>query len=326
MPNPKHPARTTPPQKLRVCLCDMNNGHPNQAMRCFRVIISAFFAAVRRANPGLECELAVVEPRNKHELPPRDCDLYISSGGPGTPYEHDGEVWLDEMYSFYDWVVERRLQLGPGGPSLLGVCYTYELLVRHFRVGGVEPLSDRKFGVMPVYTTADGQAHPLTQAFGDRLFAFEHRNWEAIDVDEGSLRAIGGRVLARESRDGVSKGRAVLALHLAPGIEGTQFHPEADRPGVIAWVSKREQAQAFVKAYGRLTYDRMIKTLDDPQRLAKTFALMIPGWLTRQFNELAGRRGWAPLPLPELDMVAFAGGAPPAASVRHDDIFDDDAV
>ncbi|HEU4534096.1 MAG TPA: hypothetical protein VFS00_08260, partial [Polyangiaceae bacterium] len=167
---------------LRLCLCNMNNGHPNQAMRCFQVIIDAFFASVRRQNPGLECELVVVEPRNKGELPPRDCDLYLSSGGPGTPYEHDGEPWLDEMYSFYDWVVERRLQLGPGGPSLLGVCYTYELLVRHFRVGGVEPLTERKFGVMPVYTTKSGQAHPLTEPFGDRLFAFEHRNWEAIDV------------------------------------------------------------------------------------------------------------------------------------------------
>ena len=81
-----------------------------------------------------------------------------------------------------------------------------------------------------------------------------------------------------------------------------------------------------MRAYGRLTYDRMIRTLDDPQRLAKTFAFMIPGWLPRQFNELAARRGWAALPPPALDMATFAGNAPPAASVKHDDIFDEDFI
>ena len=74
------------------------------------------------------------------------------------------------------------------------------------------PRAERKFGVMPIYTTAEGQHHPLLSAFHDRLFAFEHRNWEAIDLDEAKLRGLGGKVLARESRDGVSKG-----YHL-PGI------------------------------------------------------------------------------------------------------------
>ncbi len=53
--------------------------------------------------------------------------------------------------------------------------------------------------------TPEGQRHPLLTAFGDRLFAFEHRNWEAVDLDEPLLRKLGGALLARESRDGVSR-------------------------------------------------------------------------------------------------------------------------
>ena len=32
-----------------------------------------------------------VSPRDKDEPPPDDCDLYISSGGPGSPYDGDGK-------------------------------------------------------------------------------------------------------------------------------------------------------------------------------------------------------------------------------------------
>lgn len=298
----------------------MNQGHPNQAIRCFRVILDEFFMRVRARNPKLEPSLIHVQPRNLHELPPDDCDIYLSTGGPGTPYEHDGEPWLKNLRHWYDRLVDRTIQKGPTSPALFGVCYTFELLIRHFAVSGMERRASTKFGVMPIYMTPKGIEHSLTHVFGDRLFSFEHRNWEAIDLDERRLRDLGGSVLARESRDGESKGRALLALEFAPGIEGTQFHPEADRGGVIAWLSKREQAEAFVAAYGHETYDRMIHTLDNPNRLARTFALMIPGWLTRKFNLLAYERGWKSLEQPQLDMATFAGDAPPAHSVRFDSL------
>jgi hypothetical protein len=50
----------------------------------------------------------------------------------------------------------------------------------------------------------------------------------------------------------------------------------------------------------------MLKTLDDPQRLARTYALLIPGWLARSFNALAPARGWNPVPAPEHDPATFS--------------------
>lgn len=300
---------------FRLCLADMNNGHPNQASRCFRVLVDDFFAKIRAKNPQIETQYVVVHPRNLHEVPPDDCDVYLSSGGPGGPYDHDGEAWLDGYRAFLDRIVEGNLRRGPSAPGLLGVCYTFELLIRHFAVAHMGERDRRKFGVMPVYMTPEGMGHDLTASFGDRLFAFEHRHWEAIDLDERALKALGGSLLAQESRDGVSKGRALLALDFAPGVVGTQFHPEADKGGVVAWLQKREQAAAFTDAYGATTYQRMLSTLDNPDRLARTFTVFIPSWLTRRFNHLAAERGWAPLDAPTVDLHLFAGDAPSAASI-----------
>jgi GMP synthase-like glutamine amidotransferase len=293
-------------RRLRVALVDMNNGVENQAMRCLRLIATRFHAHVQSSNPTLELEIVHVSPRDKTEAPPDDCHLYLSSGGPGSPYDGDGQPWTTDFFRFLDGIVEDNIEKGPSARALFGVCYSYEMIVRHFKLATMAPRASRKFGVMPIYTTSHGQTHPLLEPFGDRLFAFEHRNWEAIDLDESQLKRLGGQVLALESREGQEdKGRAILGLDAAPGVETVQFHPEADRGGVVAWVSRPDQAAAFREAYGDETYERMLKTLDDPNRLARTFAILIPGWMARKFNLMAPAHGWNPVEPPEMDASAF---------------------
>jgi homoserine O-succinyltransferase/O-acetyltransferase len=296
---------------LRLCIVDMNNAHVNQAMRCLRGLADSFFEHVRKTNPDLPCERLEVSPRDTNDPVPRDCDLYLSSGGPGSPFDGDGQPWSADYGQFCDGVLDSASRGGQDRQALFAICYSFEMVVRHFGLARIAPRAERKFGVMPIYTTGEGQKHPLLAPFGDRLFAFEHRNWEAIDVDEAKLRGLGGKLLARESRDGVSKGRAILALEAGPGIETVQFHPEADRPGVMNWVARPEQAAAFKATYGEVTYQAMLRTLDDPRRLARTFALVIPGWLIRNFNALAPSRGYAPVDPPSEDV----SGAFQAASV-----------
>jgi GMP synthase-like glutamine amidotransferase len=294
-------------------------------MRCLRGIAGSFLETVARKNPTLAGEVLVVSPRDTNDEVPRDCDFYVSSGGPGSPFEGDDQPWYADYGRFSDSVVESTLRGGADRQALFAICYSFEMVVRHFQIAAIAPRAERKFGVMPIYTTPEGQKHPLLAAFGDRLFAFEHRNWEAIEPDEARLRSLGGRVLARESRDGVSKGRALLALDVAPGIEAVQFHPEADRPGVMNWVARPEQAAAFKATYGELTYQAMLRTLDNPRRLARTFALVIPGWLARRFNELAPSRGYAPIDAPSEDVsdafkaadVPITPDGPLGARVEH---------
>lgn len=297
---------------LRICIVDMNNAHVNQAMRCLRGLVSTFFDQVQKQNPDLVCEKIEVSPRDTNDPVPLDCDLYLSSGGPGSPFDGDGQPWADDYGRFCEAVLDSAAKGGAEQRSLFAICYSFEMVVRHLGIARIAPRAERKFGVMPIYTTTEGQKHPLLSAFGDRLFAFEHRNWEAIDLDESRLSSLGGKLLARESRDGVSKGRAILALDAGPGIETVQFHPEADRPGVMNWVARPEQAAAFKATYGEETYQAMLRTLENPRRLARTFALVIPGWLNRRFNALAPSRGYAPIDPPSEEDI---GSAFQAASV-----------
>ena len=295
---------------FRLCLVDMNDGHVNQAMRCLRTISAAFFRRITQANPGVACELLEVSPRNTEDEIPENADLYLSSGGPGSPFDGDGKQWVNRYYRFLDLVADSAEDGGPDQQALFAVCYSFEMIVRHFKIAVMQPRTERKFGVMPIYMTPEGQEHPLLAPFADRLFAFEHRNWEAIDLDMRKLAALGGQLLARESRDGVSKGRAVLGVDVTSGIEAVQFHPEADRAGVVSWVSRPDQAAAFRATYGDVTYQAMLRTLDDPRRLARTYALVIPGWLTRKFNLAAPERGYNPVPAPNDDDVLEAFGRP----------------
>jgi GMP synthase-like glutamine amidotransferase len=292
---------------LRLCIVDMNNGHVNQAMRCLRGLVAEFFERVHVHNPGLPCELVEVSPRDTNVPVPTDCDLYLSSGGPGSPFDGEGEPWTFDFGRFVDGVVDSAVKGGEHQRAMFAICYSFELVVHHYKLAEIVPRAERKFGVMPIYTTNAGQQHPLLAPFGDRLFAFEHRNWEAVELDEKRLTTLGGRLLARESRDGVSKGRAILGLSVAPGLEAVQFHPEADRAGVMNWVARPEQAAAFKATYGEVTYQAMLRTLDDPRRLARTYALVIPGWLGRYFNSIAGFRGYNELaPLEDNPPTRFA--------------------
>jgi GMP synthase-like glutamine amidotransferase len=301
---------------LRIGLIDMNNGVANQAIRSFRSIIATFSERVRARNPGLSVTTTHVQPRNLAEAPPHDCDLYLSTGGPDSPVDGFKESWAPGIRTFFDRIVNGQLQHGSAAPAVFAVCYSFELAVMHFGIAAMVP-RERKFGIMPVYPTEEGLASPLFAPFGDRLFVWEHRSWQAVDLEEKRLKELGGVLLARESRDGHSKGRGLMALQFAPGVKGTIFHPEADRPGVLNWLERPEQARSVIETYGELIYRRMCKTVDDPARLARTYALLLPGWMARTFNTLAQERDWAPVDMPAYDAALGldAFGHPAEAAV-----------
>ena len=202
---------TTP--KLKICYVDMCNGVANQAGRCFRRLVDGLMAQARAKNPGLELDFVHVEPRNKGELPDRSADLFLSSGGPGSPYDGYEDPWCTGYRAFLDHVVEQNRSSPDTGPQVLAVCHSYELATIHFQVAKISQRpAGRRFGVMPIYVTREGLGHTLFKPFGDRLFAWEHRFWEAVDLDDKRLANLGGRLLARERRDGkADKGAAAWA-------------------------------------------------------------------------------------------------------------------
>ena len=90
---------TTEKSPIRIAILDLNDGFPNQGMRCIRQIIDEWSATITRDVTRLEFEV-----RQKNEIPDNSFDIYISSGGPGDPLStrfDDWDIawckWVDEM-------------------------------------------------------------------------------------------------------------------------------------------------------------------------------------------------------------------------------------
>jgi GMP synthase-like glutamine amidotransferase len=298
-----------PPSRipLRLGLVDMNNGVKNEAIRCFHRILGGFKERVQRANERVEIVVTHVQPRNLQEAAPRECDLYLSTGGPGSPFDGYDDHWCTKYRDFLDSLIDEALRGHDDPRAALVVCHSFEIAIAHTRVAKMVRRPTRKFGMMPVYPTPAGLRSPLLAQFGERFFAWEHRDWQAVGLDRARLAEIGGELWATESRvdaetlallpDTAHKGDGLLVFRFASNLEGTQFHPEADKDGALAWLLRPEQTKAAIDAYGELTYQRMLKSLDDPERLERTFERFIPGWLVRKFNELAPGRHWSPISL-----------------------------
>lgn len=301
-----------PSPELRIAIVDMNNGVPNQAMRCFQRLLHGFEQRVHEKNPGIVFKRFVLEPRNRGHIPSGPYDLVLSSGGPGSPFEGIEDAWGVGYRKFLQDVFDLNQRDPATAPKLLAVCHSFELAVIHFEVARMVKRDTLKFGLMPAYTTRAGRDIDYLKPFDDRLFTWEYRWWQAIDPDPARLRELGGQVLAQESREEgpPGKGEGILAFSFAKGIDGAQFHPEADKPGVLAWMQMEEHAGRLKDQYGEDLYARMLKSLNDETRLARTYALFVPGWLTHRFNDFARERGLVPLAIPELDVVEFAASSP----------------
>lgn len=293
------PEMTAVPPPVRVCLIDMNAGVKNEAIRCLHATMAIFERQLRFANPDVPIALTVVSPRDKADPIPAGHDIYLSSGGPGSPFDSEGTPWGAAYGTFLDSVYEAHDKGREDAPGLMPICYSFELIVMHFRVARLVKRTEKKFGVQPQYTTEAGRSHPLLAMFKDRIFAFEHRNWDALDPDAKTLRSLSGAVLAAESRPELhDKGESITSVHIGPGIESTLFHPEADRAGIRVWIDKPEAEAEFKEAYGNLTHERMMRTIAHPERIDRAHKEVIPGFLRRHVNRLAPLRGWDPIPEP----------------------------
>jgi hypothetical protein len=79
---------STEKQQIRIAILDLYAGTSNQGMRGIRKTIQEFEETFQ-----LECHVSEFEVRLAHEVPSLDFDIYISSGGPGSPLESENSEW-----------------------------------------------------------------------------------------------------------------------------------------------------------------------------------------------------------------------------------------
>ena len=86
----------TEKKAVRVAILDMYEGVANQGMRCIREILNQFGEA-----NNIDLSWDEFEVRLEKNTPDLGYDIYISSGGPGSPLESKGSEW-EKIY--FNWL------------------------------------------------------------------------------------------------------------------------------------------------------------------------------------------------------------------------------
>ncbi|MEZ4829343.1 MAG: GMP synthase [Bacteroidia bacterium] len=263
---------------LRLAILDMNNGHPNQGMRCIREIVDDFSHSL---------EWDEFDVRVTGEVPDTSYDIYIASGGPGNPLEGDG-IWDKRFYRLIDKLWYHNLQPGVRKKFMFFICHSFQMACNHFGLGELAPRKSTSFGVMPVHKTQAGMKDPLLVDLPDPYFAVDSRDWQLIQPNLRVFAEHGATILSLEKiRTHVEYERAIMAVRFSEEFVGTQFHPEADPVGMIAHFLQEENRRKVIDNFSERKYRDMMAHLADPDKIALTHSTILPTFIKGAISTLS---------------------------------------
>jgi GMP synthase-like glutamine amidotransferase len=272
------------PNTIRVALLDLYEGQVNEGMRCIRDILGQYGKA-----HGINLVVAEFDVRLNCDLPDLHHDIYISSGGPGSPLATDAQ-W-ERLY--FNWIHEmvhyNQMTQGPK-KNVYFICHSFQLAVRYFKVAQVTKRRSTAFGVFPVHMQAEGKSEPVFKNLQDPFYAVDSRNFQVIEPDHDQLQRIGASILAIEKeRPHVPLERAIMGLRFNDYMVGTQFHPEADAPGMSRYLQRKDKKQMVIKNHGVEKWRSMIEHLNDPDKILFTYKHILPNFLDLAIAALAAK-------------------------------------
>ncbi|MEP6725535.1 MAG: GMP synthase, partial [Bacteroidota bacterium] len=207
-------------QRIRVAILDMNEQHPNQGMRCIRDILNQY-AEVN----NLDLSWNEFEVRVKQQIPDLSYDIYISSGGPGSPLDSIDCEWEKVYFGWLqqveDWnYSEANLQK----KFVFFICHSYQLACRHYNIANVTKRNSTAFGVFPVHVLPDAKKEPVFAGLHDPFFSVDSRDFQVIQPNHNRFRQLGASILCIEKeRPHVPYERALMAVRFNKYMIGTQF-------------------------------------------------------------------------------------------------------
>jgi len=260
---------------VRIALLDLYKGINNRG-------IPALTRLIRAVGEGEHAvEMHRYDVRGKGEVPGLDYDVYVSSGGPGSPYDGQGQAWETDYFRWIDAVWNHNEQDKPP-KSVLFICHSFQMMVRFFGVADVTKRRSESFGIYEVHKTEAGEDEILFEHLADPFYAADFRHWQAVDADADRLDELGGAILAREKpRPHVPLERASMAIRMSPHLVAVQFHPEANPEGMFTHFRKPERRKQVVDKIGKRDYHRLLRRLNEPDFLQPTFTHVVPTFLQR---------------------------------------------
>jgi GMP synthase-like glutamine amidotransferase len=208
---------------IKIAILDLNNGAANEGMRCIREML---------ANYGKTNNVKIVarefEVRNKEEIPSTDYDIFISSGGPGSPLESETSNW-ENLY--FNWIKSIEMwnnnQTNSQKKQVFFICHSFQLACRYFKIGTITKRKSTAFGVFPIHMLHGAEHERIFAGLKDPFFGVDSRDFQVLEPNEEHIQKIGATVLCIEKeRPHVPLERAIMGVRFNEYMIGTQFHPE----------------------------------------------------------------------------------------------------
>jgi homoserine O-succinyltransferase/O-acetyltransferase len=261
---------------IRVAILDLYDGVANQGMRCIREILNQY-----SDQTSLDITWDEFDVRRKNEIPDMSYDIFISSGGPGSPLESIGSDWEKVYFNWLNQVEHWNHRKNRSHKKyVFFICHSFQLACRHYNVGNVCKRKSTAFGVFPVHLLSAGKHEIVFDGMKDPFYSVDSRDYQVIEPDKTRLHQIGAQVLAIEKeRPHVDLERAVMAVRFNDYMIGTQFHPEADAVGMSMYLQTEEKKKTVIENYGEHKWKSMIEHLNDPDKILHTYSHILPNFL-----------------------------------------------
>lgn len=273
----------TEKKAVKVAILDMNEGKVNQGMRCIREILNQFGDAA-----NLELEWDEYEVRLEKQVPDLNYDIYISSGGPGSPLESEGSEWERVYFNWLNKIIDwNNSEAFVKKKKVFFICHSYQLACRHFKIANVCKRKSTAFGVFPVHMLNAGNFEPVFNGLKNPFYSVDSRDFQVIEPNHNRLQEMGATILAIEKeRPHVPLERAIMAVRFNEHMIGTQFHPEADAIGMSMHLQTEDKKKTVIDNYGMDKWKSMIDHLNDPDKIMWTYAHILPNFLLMAVENL----------------------------------------
>ena len=263
-------------RSIRVAILDMYEGFANQGMRCIREILNQFGESNQ-----LDLTWDEFDVRQEKKVPDLSYDIYISSGGPGSPLESEGSEWEKVYLSWLDKV--ERWNNNPAHvqkKQVFFICHSFQIICRHYHVANVVKRKSTAFGIFPMHLLSDGKKELIFEGLKDPFYSVDSRDYQVIEPNHNKLHEMGATILAIEKdRPHIPLERAIMAIRFNDHMIGTQFHPEADAIGMSLHLQTDDKKKTVIENYGEEKWRSMIDHLNDPEKIMWTYAHILPNFL-----------------------------------------------
>ena len=261
---------------IRIAILDLYEGQPNQGMRCLREIVWHWAKEEQQ-----EIELDEFDVRLLQQVPDLSYDIYISSGGPGSPLESIGSEWEKVYFNWLSAIENWNADVHRTNKKFVFlICHSFELVCRHYSLAQITRRKSTAFGVFPVHLTPASTDEIVFEGLDDPFHVVDSRNWQVVQPNHQKLEMMGAEILCIEKeRPHVPYERAVMAIRFNDYMIGTQFHPEADAEGMSLHLQTEEKKISVIENYGLEKWQSMIDGLNDPDKIMWTYQHILPNFL-----------------------------------------------